>query len=196
MKRAIDLGAKVINMSFGTAQTALGPDDPLPHAEVVTYGLQRGCILIAASGNSGKAESFYPAAHEGVIAVGAAGLNGAPATFSTTGDHVALSAPGERVVSAGLRGYQRVTGTSFAAPFVSATAALLVSRALRRSYPLDGATAAEILKQSSRPWRDKTQGCGAGLLDAYAALQCLDRVISDETSSETNNRVTSDAGGS
>lgn len=187
VKRAIDLGAKVINMSFGTAESSLGEGDPLPHSEVVAYGLQRGCILVAASGNSGKCERFYPAAHDGVIAVGSCGADpGAatgPASFSTSGEHVALCAPGERVMTAGLHGYQYVTGTSFAAPFVSAAAALLVSRALRRSFPLDSPTAGEILRRSAQPWRtrDKPSGAGEGMLDVHAALTLLDRVIDNES---------------
>ena len=133
MKRAVDLGAKVINMSFGTPKNALPEGAPTPHADVVRYALAHGCVLIAASGNSGRAERFSPACLDGVLAVGAVNSDGKPCGFTTTGEHVALCAPGERVVSAGLRDYQFVTGTSFAAPFVTAAAALLVSRARRRS---------------------------------------------------------------
>ncbi len=137
MKRAVDLGAKVINMSFGTPENALPEGAATPHADVVRYALAHGCVLIAASGNSGRAERFSPACLEGVLAVGAVNAEGKPCSFTTTGEHVALCAPGERVVSAGLRGYQFVTGTSFAAPFVTAAAALLISRARRRSEAVD-----------------------------------------------------------
>jgi subtilisin family serine protease len=178
MKRAIELGAKVINMSFGTAESALMPNDPRPHQEIVQYALARGCILIAASGNSGREERFYPAAHDGVIAVGSTNAEGQSSSFSTSGDHVALAAPGERVLSTGLTGYQRVTGTSFAAPFVSATAALLAARAAARSYPLDSPHTRQILCEAAQPWRDaQLRGHGAGILDAHAALRALDRHI-------------------
>lgn len=178
MKYAIDLGAKVINMSFGTPEAALDSNDPLPHADIIRYGLAKGCILVAASGNSGKAERYLPAALPGVIAIGAVDDQGQPTAFSTTGDHVVLCAPGERVPSAGLTGHSLVTGTSFAAPFVSATAALLVSRAARRAYPLDSKTVHRILVNSAQPWPTPTEaGNGVGILNAHAALQLLEREI-------------------
>jgi len=45
VKIAVDLGAKIINMSFGTPETALDAHDPLPHSDVVRYGLTKGCAL-------------------------------------------------------------------------------------------------------------------------------------------------------
>jgi subtilisin family serine protease len=181
MKRAVDLGAGVINMSFGTPVAALDPHDAVPHLDVVKYALARGCVLVAASGNSGKCEPIVPAALEGVIAVGALGEDGRPTHFSTSGDHVALAAPGERVVSASLNGrYQAVTGTSFAAPFVTGAAALLVSRARRRSTSVDPATVSRVLRESARPWPAGTPpGHGAGTLDVAAALRRLDAEIDD-----------------
>jgi subtilisin family serine protease len=178
VKRAIDLGAKVLNMSFGTPESALDANDPRPHEDIVRYGLARGCVMIAASGNNGQEERFLPAALEGVIAVGSVNAEGKPSSFSTRGAHVALAAPGEHVISTGLGGYQMATGTSFAAPFVTATAALLVSRALRKSYPLEGTTVRRLLMASAPYWRDPhIRGHGAGLLDAEAALRLLDREI-------------------
>ena len=181
IKSSIDLGAKVINMSFGTPVSAFGPMEPQPHADVIQYGIARGCIMVAASGNSGKEEAFSPANIDGVIAVGAADTEGRPARFSARGEHVALCAPGERIVSAGLHGYSLVTGTSFAAPFVAAAAALLVSRAERRAYALNGVAARRILCAAARPWPMSAgyQGHGAGLLDAFGALQALDREIDE-----------------
>src|SRR5439155_22345721 len=93
MKAAVDLGAKVLNMSFGTPIAGLDDADPVPHADVVQYALERGCILVAASGYSGQAERFTPACLEGVIAVGALDDDGEPCAFSTSGSHVALCAP-------------------------------------------------------------------------------------------------------
>jgi subtilisin family serine protease len=179
MKRLIDLGVQVINMSFGTPQSALLPDDPRPHEEVVRYALARGVLLVAASGNSGERECYYPAAHEGVIAVGAIDDDGRPASFSTRGDHVALCAPGRDIWTCGLAGYACVTGTSFAAPFVSAACALLVAQAEARAWPLDPQSAREILVASARPFAQVHEGCGAGVLDAAAALQLLDRRIDE-----------------
>ncbi|WP_295386053.1 S8 family serine peptidase [uncultured Thiodictyon sp.] len=178
MKRLIDLGVKVINMSFGTPASALGPDDPLPHAEIVRYALDRGCILVAASGNSGATECYYPAAHPGVIAVGAVTQAGLPARFSTRGSHVALCAPGQSIRTCDLHGLTSASGTSFAAPFVAGVAALLAARAERRAYPLMPEQARAILMASARPFADPHQeGCGAGILDALAALEQLDAAI-------------------
>jgi subtilisin family serine protease len=175
MKRLVDLGVKVINMSFGTPDSLLGGDAPRPHEEVIRYALARGVILVAASGNSGLEERFHPAAHAGVIAVGAVDDAMKPASFSTRGSHVALCAPGRDIVTCGLDGYQRATGTSFAAPFVAAVCALMASRAQRRAWPLSGEDCKRLLIASARPFaRAGVSGCGHGVLDAAAALRALD----------------------
>jgi subtilisin family serine protease len=180
MKMAVDLGAKAINMSFGTDDSALDRHAPKPHSDVVAYALDRGCVLVAASGNSGGETCYWPAAFPGVIAVGAVGPDARPCSFSTRGDHVALCAPGERIRTLGLEGYQYATGTSFAAPFVTAAAALLVARAEQRSTPLDGIEIRRLLVESAAPFSGPAvTGCGAGVLDACDALQKLDAYIND-----------------
>jgi subtilisin family serine protease len=178
LKMAIDLGAKVLNLSFGTADDALDPGAPRPHEDLVRYASERGCVLVAASGNSGRSERFWPAAFDAVIAVGSVDLEGRPSAFTTSGDHVALCACGERVATCGLEGYQVATGTSFAAPFVSAAAALLVSYANRRSFPLSGDDVKRLLTSSARPFFTGPRShYGSGVLDAVAALAALDREI-------------------
>ena len=93
---------------------------------------------------------------------------------------MAVSAPGERVLSCGLTGYSHVTGTSFAAPFVAAAAALLVARGQRRACPVDAALARDVLVRSAQPFAYKApNGCGSGILDAAAALQTLDTAIDE-----------------
>jgi len=194
MKRLVDLGAKVINMSFGTAEGQLPEGGALPHLEVVRYALARGVILVAASGNSGLTERYFPAAHDGVIAVGSVNARGEPSRFSTRGEHVALCAPGENIWTCGLGGagsgatpggpggpLQRASGTSFAAPFVTATCALLAARANARARPLTGPEVRSLLMASARPHlRPDTAGCGAGVLDAWAALRALEDLLDDE----------------
>lgn len=188
MKLAVDLGAKVINMSFGTDDAALAPRSPRPHADVVDYALARGCILVAASGNNGRAARFWPAAYPGVIAVGAVGADRNPTGFTTRGDHVALSAPGDQVLTTALSGYQRATGTSFAAPFVAGAAALLVARSHRRARPIDAATVRDILVRTAQPFASPSTGCGAGILDVAAALAALDiridRAVGDQADAD------------
>jgi hypothetical protein len=183
VKRAIDLGATVLNMSFGTPESALDEGDPVPHADVCRYGAARGCIMVAASGNTGQEERFAPACLEEVIAVGSVDSEGKVSRFTTRGEHVALCAPGERVLSAGLESYQMVTGTSFAAPFVAATVALLVSHARHHSQPANAATIREVICQSAQPWaKGEGAGGGAGILNAHASLQALDQLFSSDLS--------------
>jgi len=176
LKLAIDLGAKILNLSFGTPVSSLRKGDPVPHEEVIRYALARGCVLVAASGNSGNPGLFSPACLEGVIAVGAVDPEDRVTSFTTRGPHIALCAPGLRVATAGLSGYQLATGTSFAAPFVTATAALMLSRALRRSKSLDAPTVRRLLVETVRPHtRGAGDGAGAGILDAHAALRAVDK---------------------
>jgi len=173
MKLCIDLGARVINMSFGTDDRQLHQASPRPHREIVDYALARGCILVAASGNNGQETRYWPAAYPEVIAVGATNNTGQVANFSTRGTHVDLCAPGERILTTALTGYQYATGTSFAAPFVSSTAALLVAHAARHAHVLDAASVRQILTRSARAFAQPTTGCGSGILDAAAALLTL-----------------------
>ena len=180
VKLAIDLGAKVINLSFGTDDAAIDPNGPRPHEDVVAYAMARGCILIAASGNNGQETRYWPAAFPDVIAVGAVGEARVPTGFSTRGDHVALCAPGQKILTASIDGYQTASGTSFAAPFVTAAAALLVSRSYRRARPIDSAIVRRLLVATARPFAGNFTGCGAGILDAAAALAALDAEI-DQT---------------
>lgn len=185
MKRLIDLGAKVINMSFGTPESMLDADAPRPHEEIVRYALARGVILVAASGNSGLTEKYFPAAHAGVIAVGAIDRSLRPASFSTRGDHVALCAPGRDILTCGLDGYQHASGTSFAAPHVAAICALLASRAQRRAWPLSSDDARRFLIASARPFAEAgVVGCGQGVLDALGALRALDAEIDQSVRAE------------
>lgn len=178
LKLAVDLGAKVINMSFGTDDSALSPHSPKPHADTVAYALARGCILIAASGNNGRETRYWPAAYPEVIAVGAVGEDRRPTAFSTRGEHVALCAPGDHILTTALEGYQYATGTSFAAPFAAGAAALLVARSHRRARPIDALTVRDILMRTAQPFAAGTPGgCGTGILDAAAALDALDQDI-------------------
>ena len=175
MKVACDLGANVINMSFGTPANSVDPNGSVPHARVISYAMHYGCVLVAAAGNSGAEEKYYPAAHPDVIAVGSVDGAGRRSRFSTFGDHVALCAPGEDIVSAGLHGYQVNSGTSFAAPFVAGAAALLVARARRNGVALNSTRVKDLLVRSAVPLGGgANKETGHGLLDAAAALRLLD----------------------
>jgi subtilisin family serine protease len=178
-KAAIDLGARVLNLSFGTPETVLGEGDPAPHAHIVRYAVARGCVLVAAAGNSGDATRYFPACLPGVIAVGAVDGEGSPASFSTRGAHVALSAPGVGIRVAALEGYGAMSGTSFAAPFVAAACALLLARAARRSAYLPPTAVMRALCAGARPFSLPADGFGSGTLDVPAALAAADDYLVD-----------------
>ena len=179
VKTAIDLGARVLNLSFGTPESALRDEDPIPHTEIIRYALARDCVLVAASGNLGGTVRYFPAALPGVIAVGAIGRDGAPTAFSSRGDHVCLSAPGESVWAATKVGYRAHDGTSFAAPQVAGACALLLARGARFGTPLSSFDLRGLLERSAQPFARGVDaaGCGAGVLDVPAALRAADELL-------------------
>jgi subtilisin family serine protease len=182
LKTCIDLGARVINLSFGTPERALEGYDYIPHIDVVRYAQAHDCVLVVASGNAGDWDPFYPSALPGVIAVGSVGLEGRPSRFTSRGAHLAVCAPGERLLcpTVGGDGYTQATGTSFAAPLVSAACALLLARAARNSVPLSPSTVRRILMATASPFPSAVDstGCGAGILDVAAALDAVDAFAS------------------
>jgi subtilisin family serine protease len=178
VKVAVDLGATVLNLSFGTSEQDVDPEGPKPQAEVVAYAARYGCVLVAASGNSGIAERYYPAALPEVIAVGSVGETGRRSSFSSYGDHVALCAPGERIVSCGITGLREGNGTSYAAPFVTGAAALAVSRARRRGHTLRPTQMRKLLVSTATPLAGTpATEVGAGLLNVEAAMRRLDEEV-------------------
>ncbi len=115
----------VINLSLSASR-----DSPALRA-AVRAALSADIVVVAAVGNNhaGGDPPSYPAAYDGVVGVGAIGPTGARVESSQVGSYVDLVAPGEAVTAAApTRGHLVVSGTSFAAPFVSATAALIRAR--------------------------------------------------------------------
>jgi membrane-anchored mycosin MYCP len=122
LRTAVDRGARVVNMSLTTDQ-----DDPALRA-AVRQAVAHDVVVVAAAGNRREAGNprTYPAAYDGVLGVGAIQPDGVRTAESQTGDYVDLLAPGADVVAATRGGGQaRYAGTSFAAAFVSGTAALV-----------------------------------------------------------------------
>ncbi|PIZ14925.1 hypothetical protein COY51_06940, partial [Candidatus Desantisbacteria bacterium CG_4_10_14_0_8_um_filter_39_17] len=115
--------AKVINLSLGGTM----PASVLQ--EAVNYARGKGCVVIAAAGNDDKNEKNYPAACDGVIAVGATDQNDNKASFSNYGDWIIVVAPGTDIWSTfpnhahsykeEVFNYDSLQGTSMATPFVS-----------------------------------------------------------------------------
>jgi subtilisin family serine protease len=179
LKVGADLGADLFNLSFGTPAIQADPNAPPPHSRPVAYALAHGCTLVAAAGNSGRREAYYPAALEGVIAVGSVSREGERSKFSTYGPHLDLCAPGEGIFTAGRRGYQFSTGTSFAAPFVSGVAALLIARAKRLGQRITPDRVRTLLIESASPLgRGFNEETGHGLLNAVEAIRRLDAEFS------------------
>ncbi|MBU3741315.1 MAG: hypothetical protein FGM24_03405 [Candidatus Kapabacteria bacterium] len=159
-------GADVVNMSFGD-----GVDSPLLRA-AVKAAADMGCVLVASAGNSGTTSRQYPASYDDVIAVAATNDRDVRASFSSTGSSIGISAPGQAIPTTRAGGgYRTVSGTSFAAPYVAAAAALL-----RQIHP--AWTASEIistLREYSTDLGEKGWDplYGDGRLQADAALQAV-----------------------
>ncbi|MCU0568317.1 MAG: S8 family serine peptidase [Oculatellaceae cyanobacterium Prado106] len=174
IKWAVDQGVHVINMSLGIRQSGGG----LPHEEVVNYAKEKGVSIVAASGNDGQEELYYPGALPHVIAVGATDETGNIANFSTYGKQVSLVAPGTNIYSTHLAdNYAFSTGTSHASPFVAGAIALLKSYALKkRGTQLSDAQIKHILKHTSDKLdtRFKHRKGGFGRLNLIDALALLD----------------------
>lgn len=124
---ATDNGANVINMSLG------GTQNSTTLHSAVQYAYARNVLLVAAMGNEFQTGNFtnYPAAYAEVMAVAATDRNDQHASFSNSGNHVEVSAPGVDILSTYRAGtvstYTSLSGTSMSTPFVSGLAALLFS---------------------------------------------------------------------
>jgi len=117
---AIDEGVDIINMSLGTRT-----DDPVLH-QAIRDAYDAGIIMVAAAGNHGT-EILFPGAFPEVIAVGAIDQERRRADFSAIGPELELMAPGEKVPGPFYdTTYGTMSGTSMAAPHVSALAALIM----------------------------------------------------------------------
>ena len=158
--KAVDSGARVINLSLGGP----APDPSLDDA--VAYATRNGVLVVAAAGNNGTSSQFYPAATPGVIAVAATDEGDALYPWSNYGPWVALAAPGCDPTALRGGGYGTCCGTSFAAPLVSGLLGL--ERSLRPT-----ATRDELIDAAER----SAAGIGAvvsrGRVDAAAALAAL-----------------------
>ena len=123
---AIKAGAKVINCSFGGSSGSEIVRDAIERAR------KKGVLLVAAAGNDGKnadKHPAYPAAYpdSNVLSVAATNSKDKLASFSNYGAKtVDLAAPGDHVASTFWHSdYAYMSGTSMAAPYVAAAAAML-----------------------------------------------------------------------
>ena len=169
--------ARVINMSLGgagncgsTTQTA------------INGARSRGTVVVVAAGNENTdAGSANPANCAGVIAVAATNRAGGRAYYSNYGSVVDVAAPGGDARTAGggilstlnagstapgADSYAFYQGTSMATPHVAGVVALM----LAKNPNLTPDEVEARLKSSARPFPATCSGCGAGIVDASAAV--------------------------
>lgn len=185
---AADNGARVINLSVG------GPHTSEMEQAAIAYAHEKGVLLVAASGNEGmELDDYGPGGSDNLLTVGATFTDDRAAGFSNYGDTVELVAPGVDVLSLRARytdanyrpdnedeyklgtnyvgedkRYIHVSGTSFSAPIVAATASLLMAK----NPGMSAAEVEELLLATAEdietPGRDKYSGYG--IVNAKAAL--------------------------
>jgi subtilisin family serine protease len=159
IRTAVKDGAQVINVSVGV------PNDPgnvIQHAAMDAWSHH---ALVVASGGPGNANT-YPAVAADVTAVGAEKQNLRAAAALTAGDGPHdLYAPGAGVYSVNAEGAEvsGLSGTDFAAAYVSAAAALL--------WAANPGLPARSMSQFRAELLNKTSPGNPGLLDPLPVLQ-------------------------
>lgn len=184
VRTAADMGASVINIS-SVACSASPPDDGSLGAALAYAVDIKDAVIVAAAGNVGGAgqcpeqnATAQPAViaspawyDDYVIAVGSVSPDGTPSSFSLHGPWVDIAAPGERVIAVelgtGSSTPAPISGTSYAAPVVSAAAALVRSRFPR----LSARQVISRLEQTARPPSSgRDLAVGRGVVDVLAAV--------------------------
>jgi subtilisin family serine protease len=126
---AADHGAQVINLSIGGRGSSFILED------ACQYAYEKGAVIVACNGNYSY-NVLYPAAYDDyVLAIAATGADDEWAPFSNRGPQTDVAAPGYFVWGAkfsphdadNLSNYNWGSGTSYATPYVSGAAALLIS---------------------------------------------------------------------
>ena len=161
---AADHGAQVVNLSLG------GPIKSKILEDAVQHAVDKGVLVVAAAGNSGKSVG-YPAAYPQVLAVSATDNKDNIAWFSSRGPQVGIAAPGVGVTQQTICNNGRdkcevfgtFNGTSMASPHVAGIAAMLVGQGVT-----DPAALRADLESTARPKAEKNL-YGAGIVDAAAA---------------------------
>jgi serine protease len=166
--------AQVINMSLGGGGAC---DTTTQNA--INGARSRGTVVVVAAGNEAQnASNSSPANCSGVIAVAATNKSGGRASYSNYGTIVDVAAPGgdtgaaiTSTLNAGTKGpgadsYAGYMGTSMATPHVAGVVALM----LAKNPALTPDDVEARLKSSARAFPASCSGCGAGIVDASAAV--------------------------
>jgi hypothetical protein len=209
LQKQVESGAKVINCSYGAEKPEA--DNAWINAAYQKFFNKMAAdhpdvVFVAAAGNEGRVDgaitssNYFPGGipSPNVITVGALNNDGTKAGFSNfaSGDgEVTLSAPGSKVVmGVDVNGNPiKSSGTSFAAPQVTATIALLqsinpkLSAAELKAYITGSANPGTTNKDQSIPI---PAGMGAGLLRVDLAVLA---VINDVRASEGKDPLTAES---
>jgi thermitase len=156
-------GARVLNMSFST------PSYSREFETALDYAANQNLISVAAAGNNGNQAVVYPAGfRKDVMGVASTNMMDERSSFSNYGPQdVWVAAPGEGIISTyPFNTYAAGWGTSFSAPFVSGTAALL----LDMRPGTNESSASEAIANAKRIKPD----LGNGRLDVYQALSAVE----------------------
>jgi subtilisin family serine protease len=159
---AIDHGAEILNMSFSFTQSS--PE--LKRA--IDVANMSGLICVAAAGNDGLETMVYPAGlNNEVMGIASTNNYDVRSDFSNYGSSLVwVAAPGEGIVTTYPFGhYAAAWGTSFSTPFVSGTAALLLSV----SPSADQSMAQSAISNA----KTLDPGLHYGRLDIYQAVNSL-----------------------
>lgn len=165
-------GAKVINMSFGEQFRS-----PIV-ADAIEFAYSMGCVLVSSSGNSNNFRQHYPSDLPEVISCAGTNEENNKYGFSNYGGYIDIAAPGTDVLTTSRNNnYRRVNGTSFAAPFVSATAALL----FEKDSDLSAKQIRSIIQNSSFDLGENgwDEDFGSGIVDMRKALQSNPNTVFD-----------------
>jgi len=154
-------GANVISMSFSTPQSS-----PSLQA-AIQYALSKNVTLVAAAGNDGLNMKVYPASYGGVEGIASTTNTDLRSSFSNYGSGVTIfAAPGEGVVTTFPgASFAAGWGTSFSAPMVAGSAALVL-QARPTAKPGD------VINALSKAVQIGGLG-GYGRIDLYQALTTL-----------------------
>lgn len=141
---ATDNGADVINISRASRSSRPSRVEQA----AVRYATERGVVIVASAGNDPHRPVAYPAAYPEVIAVTSVDGRGQLSVFAAHHGGVDLAAPGSKVETLAVDGGYRIgSGTSIAAPLVTAT----VARIKAVNPQLGPRQIQHLLAQSSSP---------------------------------------------
>jgi len=171
---AANAKARVISCSWGGGGFAQSEQN------VINYAWNKGCLVVAAAGNSSSNIQSYPGAYGNVFCVASVGSGDVKSGFSNYGSWVDIAAPGEGIYStlpsatSGTYGYK--SGTSMATPLVAGLAALMLSNCSTMTQTdvinCIQSTAVNIYTLSGNATYSTSNQLGAGRIEAYQAMNC------------------------